>query len=332
MDVLGVVTAIAAAPPAAMHLSVGGAVASVGINVAMMISFSLLAWWTMGEAEEEFDSPAHAPVDVSSFPLPDFLKSAGYKNTINIAVFGSTGCGKSSLVNALRGRKASDPDAAPVGVEETTAAPVAYNLAEPEHGKGDQKDSARQVRIWDMPGAGTTRFPSAECVKTMGLRYFDVVILVVSGKISETDIKVAEELDMFKVPHFIVRSQVDCDIENEADDYGRDPADAEQIIREQMSDQGFSSVFMVSSRFPDQFDFRPLVSNIVASVQAKRRVHKEDACAICFELYDDEHKPCVCHWCRNAICNHCSVQLQGKLDETPCPFCRRWTSLVTTTW
>jgi hypothetical protein len=161
----------------------------------------------------------------------------------------------------------------------------------------------------------------------MGLRYFDVVILVVVGRASEMELEVSEELDMFKVPHFIVRSQVDSDIENELQDHGRKPKEAEKILRKDMLEQGFSSIFLVSSRHPGQFDFLQLESNIVASVQAKRRVHKEDACPICFEAFDAERKPHGCHWCRNSVCNMCAVQLQGKLEETPCPFCRRWTTL-----
>jgi len=56
----------------------------------------------------------------------------------------------------------------------------------------------------------------------MGLRYFDVVILVVSGACTEMDLSLAEDLDSFKVPHFVVRSQVDSDIENEAEDYKKE--------------------------------------------------------------------------------------------------------------
>mmetsp|Transcript_70935 Transcript_70935/g.122967 ORF Transcript_70935/g.122967 Transcript_70935/m.122967 type:complete len:352 (-) Transcript_70935:59-1114(-) len=345
MDVLGVVTTLAVAPPTAMHISIGGAVASVGINVIMMISFSLLTWWTMGDGdfdESDLDMPQHAPgrADAVNFPLPDYLREAGYEQTINIGVFGTAGSGKSSLVNALRRRKPGEADAAPVGVEETTTIPLSYSLVEADAKLAEKvlenlgtdvekKRNTRPVRVWDLPGAGTTTFPSSCCVREMGLRYYDVIVLVVSGRVSETDIKVAHELELFKVPHFVARSQVDVDMENELEDHGGSCEEVARRLRRDMASQGFSQVFLVSSRQPVSHDFHQLSSSIIASVQAKRRVHKDENCPICFELFDTGfRKACHCHWCSNVVCNGCAIQLQGKLDETPCPFCRRWTALL----
>lgn len=344
MDVLGVVTTLAVAPPTAMHISIGGAVASVGINVVMMISFSLLTWWTMGTGdfdESDLDTPQHAPgrADAVNFPLPDYLRDAGYEQTINIGVFGTAGSGKSSLVNALRGRKPGDADAAPVGVEETTEMPQSYSLVDADAKLAEKvldnpgtevekRRNTRPVRVWDLPGAGTSRFPSSGCVREMGLRYYDVIVLVVSGRVTETDIIVAHELERFKVPHFVARSQVDVDMENELEDHSGSPEEVSKGLRRDMVAQGFSQVFLVSSRHPFSYDFHQLSSSIVASVQAKRRVHKDENCPICFELFDrDLRKACHCHWCSNVVCSVCAIQLQGKLDETPCPFCRRWTPL-----
>lgn len=329
MDVLGVVTTLAVAPPAALHLSVGGAAASIGINIVMMLSFTMLTWWSVGELDEDrLDVPQHAPnPHASAFPLPQFLKDAGYEKTINIGVVGMTGSGKSSLVNALRRKKPSDYDAAPVGVKETTSKPEWYSLLEGP--PADEKTATnRAVRLWDLPGAGTEAFPGDRCVRDMGLRYFDIVVLVISGRPTETDRRVANELEVFKVPHVVVRSQMDADVENEAEDYGYDSSEVSRMVRDDMSKQGFPSIFLVSSRHPSDFDFHQLVASIVASVQAKRRRMQQDSCPICFEsLKDGERKTCSCHWCCNVVCSECAAQLQGKLEETPCPFCRRWTSL-----
>merc|ERR1719215_658619 len=78
--------------------------------------------------EEFHDIPEHAPDSAENWPVPSFLEDVGYERTINIAVFGASGTGKSSLVNALRGKRPGDTDAAPVGVQETTTEPVHYNL------------------------------------------------------------------------------------------------------------------------------------------------------------------------------------------------------------
>jgi len=338
MDVIGVIGALSAVPASAAHLTISGAAASVGVNVAMMLSFTLLTWWTMS-AEEFRDIPEHAPDSAENWPVPTFLEDVGYESTINIAVFGASGTGKSSLVNALRGKRPGDTDAAPVGVEETTTEAVPYNLIDSDqmhyygktHGSstsgGDTKDYSRSVRIWDLPGAGTTRFPTENSVRDMGLRYFDVVMLVVgaTGGVSELDQNVLEQLENLKVPHFIVRSQVDCDLANEVADNNMDAHEVLKLFRDDMAQQGFSSVFMVSARHPDKYDFKQLVGNMVASVQARRRVHKADCCPICFESFNEERRPCSCQWCLNSVCSHCTVQMVDKLGETPCPFCRRWT-------
>lgn len=68
---------------------------------------------------------------------------------------------------------------------------------------------------WDLPGAGTPNFPQATYLKRMGIRYFDVAILVTSSRFTEAELMLATELEKFNVPFFMVRNKVDIDIDSE---------------------------------------------------------------------------------------------------------------------
>lgn len=90
---------------------------------------------------------------------------------LHFAVCGSSGSGKSSLINAFRGLTNLDPGAAPTGVNETTMSVTRYP---------DPHDELPHSRfIWfDVPGAGTLNVPSWQYFNEQGLFVFDIIILV----------------------------------------------------------------------------------------------------------------------------------------------------------
>lgn len=63
------------------------------------------------------------------------------EHPLDIAVVGSSGVGKSTFINCLRGLDAQDNGAANVGVVETTNQPTPY-----EH------PDFSNLKIWDLPG------------------------------------------------------------------------------------------------------------------------------------------------------------------------------------
>ena len=67
---------------------------------------------------------------------------------LNVAVTGSSGVGKSSFINAIRGLSADDEGAAEIGVTETTVQVRSY--AHPNN---------PMLKFWDLPGVGTDLFP-----------------------------------------------------------------------------------------------------------------------------------------------------------------------------
>ena len=90
---------------------------------------------------------------------------------IHFAVCGSSGSGKSSLINAFRGLKNNSPGAAGAGITETTKDITRY--------PDPRKELPYDRLVWfDCPGAGTLSVPSAQYFNQQGLFIFDVVILV----------------------------------------------------------------------------------------------------------------------------------------------------------
>ena len=90
---------------------------------------------------------------------------------LHFAVCGSSGSGKSSLVNAFRGVKNNSPQAAPTGVVETTMAITRY--------PDPRKELPYKRLVWfDCPGAGTLEIPGWQYFNQQGLFIFDIIVLV----------------------------------------------------------------------------------------------------------------------------------------------------------
>ena len=90
---------------------------------------------------------------------------------LHIAVCGSAGSGKSSLVNAFRGLKNNSPQAARADVVETTKAITRYP---------DPREELPYKRlVWfDCPGAGTLENPGWQYFNRQCLFVFDIIVLV----------------------------------------------------------------------------------------------------------------------------------------------------------
>merc|ERR1711862_1009685 len=89
------------------------------------------------------------------------------------------------------------------------------------------------VRLWDLPGAGTQAVPSETYVQSMGLRYFDRVLIVTAGRFTEMEVALQAELEQHNVPFYMVRSKVDIDIWNNREDNNLDDsATLEQISQD----------------------------------------------------------------------------------------------------
>ena len=100
---------------------------------------------------------------------------------LHFAVCGSSGSGKSSLINAFRGLKNNSRQAAPTGVVDTTMNITRY----PEL----RKELPYKRFVWfDFPGAGTLEIPGWQYFNQQGLFIFDIIVLVYDSVIISTQV------------------------------------------------------------------------------------------------------------------------------------------------
>ncbi|KAG0702446.1 P-loop containing nucleoside triphosphate hydrolase protein, partial [Suillus ampliporus] len=137
------------------------------------------------------------------------------KGFFHVAISGIAGSGKSSLVNAFRGKHNMDFDAAAVGVNETTLAVTRYP---------DSNPSSRLV-WYDVPGAGTLKVPDWKYFNEQGLFVFDCILVVINNRFTATDVAILTNARRFGIPAFIVRSKADQHIKNLMKDMGYDSDD-----------------------------------------------------------------------------------------------------------
>lgn len=128
------------------------------------------------------------------------------KNNIdlNIAITGESGSGKSTFINAFRGKCDDEEGAAATGVVETTVKCKPY--PHPHY---------PSVTLWDLPGIGTTKFPAKKYLKLVEFKRFDFFIIISSTRFRENDVKLAKELQKMKKNFYFVRSNIDNAIQAE---------------------------------------------------------------------------------------------------------------------
>ncbi|XP_030641237.1 T-cell-specific guanine nucleotide triphosphate-binding protein 1-like [Chanos chanos] len=168
--------------------------------------------------------------------------------TLDIAVTGESGAGKSSFVNAIRGLSDDDDGAAPTGVTETTMEPTMY-----------LHPTMPNVRIWDLPGIGTQRFKVKQYIKDVRFNSYDFFIIISSERFKENDIILAKEIKKNKKNFYFVHSKTDNDIRTEMRKKGFNEQDLLLKIREDcernLAEFGDCKVFLISSLEVRKYDF-----------------------------------------------------------------------------
>ncbi|CAJ1406052.1 unnamed protein product [Effrenium voratum] len=191
------------------------------------------------------------------YPVPAWLESyltpthqtveeqEGTTVRTNVALLGDSGKGKTSLIKAvfkqLIGRNL-DTQLTVSLQSDGTLAPTPINLPLRDAG---------EVTLWDLPGQGTKAIPSKTYLCNMGLKYFDVVVVVTDGRWSENDASLLQAIRFAEIHCMIARSKVDIAVDDGAHDHSWTPEQTLTNVQQRVAEatgMDESRIFLTTSR------------------------------------------------------------------------------------
>ncbi|KAL0172040.1 hypothetical protein M9458_032351 [Cirrhinus mrigala] len=194
--------------------------------------------------------------------------------SLNIAVTGKTGSGKSTFINAFRGLDEDDDEAARTGVTETTMEPIMY-----EH------PGMPNVKLWDLPGIGSPNFKANKYLKDVKFHTYDFFIIITSERFIENDVMLAKEIRKQKKNFYFVRSKIDNDIRAEKRRKGFDEKKVLSTIRQDcqknLKELGDPKVFLISSFELEKYDFEILQNDLEEELPQHKRYALLQAWPVC---------------------------------------------------
>ncbi|KAK7130485.1 hypothetical protein R3I93_019975 [Phoxinus phoxinus] len=194
--------------------------------------------------------------------------------SLDIAVTGKTGSGKSSFVNLIRGLSDYAVGAAPTGVTETTLQPTMY-----EH------PTMPNVKIWDLPGIGTPNFKANKYIKSVEFKTYDFFIILNSERFTENDIMLAKEIRKRNKKFHFVRSKIDNDISQERNRPGFNEQEVLDKIRKycvsSLNELETAEIFLISSVDFGKYDFEKLQNRLTDDLPDHKQAALLQAWPVC---------------------------------------------------
>ena len=143
----------------------------------------------------------------------DAKQRFGYTpGNMHLAITGTAGCGKSTLVNSLRGLRPGEDGAAKIGMNEIAAEARQYPHP-------DKESPLAHILWYDFPGAGTQATPGGSTYfNAQGLFIFDFIIVVTGDRFTEQDLDILANCKMYNIPSIVVCPKADTHIQNMAND------------------------------------------------------------------------------------------------------------------
>ncbi|MEI8122002.1 MAG: GTPase [bacterium] len=169
------------------------------------------------------------------------------KTEVKCGLIGPSGSGKSSLINAIAGKKI-----AAVGVVETTCEA--------------QEFTHNGIIFTDLPGCGTISWPKSSYIGKLKLHTFDCFLLITAHRFTENDVFLYRELTSLGKPCFVIRNMFDRAIIDADHDHSHSETETRKIIaadiQKNLHPTSPDKVYLTSARHPTKYDFSNLLDDI----------------------------------------------------------------------
>ncbi|XP_036435044.1 interferon-inducible GTPase 5-like [Colossoma macropomum] len=194
--------------------------------------------------------------------------------SLNVAITGMTGAGKSTFISALRGLNDDEEESSPTGVTETTMVPTMF-----------PHPSMPNVKIWDLPGIGSPKFKAKQYLRDVKFDTYDFFIILSADRFKENDLMLAEEIKKKNKPFYFVRSKIDNDIRSEKK---KKKFNEQQVLskikddcRRNLKKLGDPKVFLVSSHELEKYDFQALMDHLEGDLPEHKRYALVQSLPVC---------------------------------------------------
>ncbi|XP_052769511.1 T-cell-specific guanine nucleotide triphosphate-binding protein 2-like [Mya arenaria] len=122
---------------------------------------------------------------------------------IHVAIFGSSGAGKSSFINVIRGLKESDKNGAELNVGQTTIEPIPYS-----------HPNKHYLKFWDLPQLGSRAFSKDLYLKNANINKYDYFLIFTKSTYSEDDFWFAHQLQALNKKCYFVCTHMDIVVDS----------------------------------------------------------------------------------------------------------------------